>query len=30
MIASGLIPWVEEDMMAYVDKFNEAKNNFDK
>ncbi|CAM2868066.1 DUF3581 domain-containing protein [Vibrio rarus] len=30
MIASGLIPWVEEDMMAYVDKFNAAKNNFNK
>ncbi|OBT12103.1 hypothetical protein A9264_02900 [Vibrio sp. UCD-FRSSP16_10] len=28
MIASGLIPWVEEDMMAYVDKFNAAKGNF--
>ncbi|GAD79464.1 DUF3581 family protein [Vibrio ezurae] len=28
MIASGLIPWVEEEMMAYVDKFNEAKANF--
>ncbi|GEA50983.1 hypothetical protein VIN01S_17870 [Vibrio inusitatus NBRC 102082] len=30
MIASGLIPWVEEDMMAYVDKFNAAKTNFSK